>query len=128
MFKLLLLLLPCLHLLSDTYYYHHGEKVYLKPQKSAPSRQIDESLLHVKDSYDHTFSIKNSVIFQRKEGISLELLDKLFHLKRVKPLGKDLFTCNTQSANDAITLANRLYESGYVKFAMPNIQQRRIRR
>lgn len=127
MSKFLLLLLPLLLIADELYYYSYGKKVYLSPQQNAPSR-LDSASLHVKDSYHRVYSIKNSVIFQLKAGVDIASITSTYGLVSLKTLGQQLFTCKTKYANDAITLANRLYESGHVVFAMPNIVQKRQRR
>lgn len=109
------------------YYYAHGKKVKLAILHNAPSRDYSANL-HVKDSYNRNLVIHNSIIFGLKDGTNLAQFRKNYSLTTLKRLGHNIFTCNTPTAQNAITLANRLYSDTSTTFAMPNIEQKRLAR
>jgi len=106
---------------SPLYYYNNGKKVYLQ-------HDITRSLSSKNDVYirsDDTIKINNSVIAKFHSKKQAETLLKGYIYKK---LYNTTYEIQTNSSQEALQLANRLYESGKVVFAQPNIIQKIFRR
>ncbi|NPA65403.1 MAG: hypothetical protein GXO11_00830 [Epsilonproteobacteria bacterium] len=120
---LLLITLGSVYATQSTplYYYNNGKKVYLQ-------KDITRSLSSDDDVYirsNNTIKIKNSVIAKFHSKEQAQTLLKGYFYKR---LYGTTYQIQTNSSQEAIELANKLYESGEVFFAQPNIAQKAFRR
>jgi len=110
---------------ADLYYYNHGKKIFLRPQKGVATRSVGESERFCTDRGEEV-TIAKRLVVKWKKGADIDALLKRYGLKRIKKMGiGDLYLLEADSVEGAIEAADRLYESSEVIFAQPDVAKRR---
>ena len=124
---LLLIILFCTTLLSDTYYYSFGKKVKLTKLKE--TRVInDQNITYYKNSAGQKLGVKNEILTKCKEKDKCKDIFKKYNLTQIKNLTPNILLITLKNTEDPFELSQKLFLEDMIEFAHPNFIKRKQRR
>jgi len=103
---------------NERYYYNNGKKVYLTPLKV--EKQESGTTRAYKSERVTKTVVNNRVFFKMKEGADKSILKGL----KTEHVMGEMYKITVSSEEEALSVANRLYESNQTEFAQPDIEQK----
>ena len=110
---------------GNLYYYNHGEKIFLTPQKGVAARSVDGGQRFRTDRGQEV-TIGKRLFVKLKKGVEIDPLLRRYGLKLIKKMNiGDLYLLEADSTQGAIESADALHELPEVIFAQPDIAKKR---
>ena len=110
---------------GNLYYYNHGEKIFLTPQKGVAMRSVDGGQRFHTDRGEEV-TIGKRLFVKLKQGADIDPLLKRYGLKLIRKMNiGGLYLLEADSIQGAIESADALHERPEVIFAQPDIAKKR---
>ena len=124
---LLLIILFCATLLSDTYYYEYGKKVQLTKLKE--TRELnDNNITYYQNSAGQKVGVKKEIIAKCKSLSACEAIFMKYNLTQTENLTSKIILIKLKSDADPFEVSQKLSLEDDIEFAHPNFIKRRKQR
>ncbi len=124
---LLLIILFCGTLLSDTYYYEYGKKVQLTKLKE--TRELnDNNITYYQNSAGQKVGVKKEIIAKCKSLSACEAIFMKYNLTQTENLTSKIILIKLKSDADPFEVSQKLSLEDDIEFAHPNFIKRRKQR
>ncbi|HIP59969.1 MAG TPA: hypothetical protein EYH01_06040 [Campylobacterales bacterium] len=124
---LLLIILFCSTILSDTYYYEYGKKIQLTKLKETRASN-DTNITYYQNSSGQKVGVKKEIIVKCKNVSSCQDVFKKYNLNQIENLTSKIILITLKADIDPFELSQKLSLEDDIEFAHPNFIKKRKRR